>query len=55
MRITLAFFFLSIAFRRPDVRLQSRSFADWIQSLRRSPDSNRRLRCNGPWPRHTKQ
>ena len=29
------------AFRRRDVRLQSRSFARWNQSLRRSPNSNR--------------
>ena len=31
------------AFRRRDVRLQSRSFARWNQSLRRSPNSNRLL------------
>ena len=29
------------AFRRRDARLQSRSFARWNQSLRRSPNSNR--------------
>jgi hypothetical protein len=29
------------AFRRRDVRLQSRLFARWNQSLRRSPNSNR--------------
>ena len=29
------------AFRRRDVRQQSRSFARWNQSLRRSPNSNR--------------
>jgi hypothetical protein len=31
------------AFRRRDARQQSRSFARWNQSLRRSPNSNRLL------------
>ena len=43
------------AFRRRDVRLQSRSFARWNQSLRRSPNSNRFAEIVGddfPFPYH---